>query len=103
MDSHAAASETLEYALDDFSIAEFAHALGNEDIYREFLKRSENWKNLFDPASHLILPRDAAGAFQATTNEDGWQQYGFEEGNSAQYTWVVPFDLQGLINKMGGR
>jgi predicted alpha-1,2-mannosidase len=103
VDSHAAASETLEYALDDFSIAEFAHALGNEEVYREFLKRSENWKNLFDPASHSILPRDAAGAFQATTNEDGWQQYGFEEGNSAQYTWMVPFDLGRLVEKIGGR
>lgn len=101
-DSHTCASETLEYALDDFSIAQLAHALGNEGVYRQFLKRSQNWKNVFDTVRLSILPRTREGAFEVTTFEDGFQ-YGFEEGNAAQYTWMVPFDLEHLVQRMGGR
>jgi predicted alpha-1,2-mannosidase len=96
------ASETLEYALDDFSIAKFAQALGNEAVYRKFLKQSGNWANLFDTATGEIAPRGISGAFeQAPITENG--QSGFQEGNAAQYTWMVPQDLRDLIRGMGGR
>ncbi|HVA28015.1 MAG TPA: GH92 family glycosyl hydrolase [Candidatus Baltobacteraceae bacterium] len=95
------ASETLEYALDDFSIAEFARDTGNLGVYRTYLARSTNWSNLFNTATGLIAPRDGTGAFTSSPlNENG--QDGFQEGNAAQYTWMVPQDLADLARGMGG-
>ncbi len=96
------ASETLEYALDDFSIARLAYALHSNRTYDDFMRRSSNWATLFDGASGWIAPRDADGAFMQTPiTENG--QSGFQEGNAAQYTWMVPQDLRDLIAAMGGR
>ncbi|HEY5424933.1 MAG TPA: GH92 family glycosyl hydrolase, partial [Candidatus Tumulicola sp.] len=96
------ASETLEYALDDFSIARFARAVGDRRVARAFARRGSNWATLFDRSSGWIAPRDAAGAFMHTAiGENG--QSGFQEGNAAQYTWMVPQDLRDLIGGMGGR
>jgi predicted alpha-1,2-mannosidase len=96
------ASVTLEYALDDFSISEFAHAIGNEAVYHKFLKQSENWATLFNTFTGEIAPRGPSGAFQSNPiTEDG--QSGFQEGNAAQYTWMVPQDLRDLVRGMGGR
>ena len=95
------ASETLEYALDDFSIARFAYALHDARAYDTFMRRSANWATLFDDAIGSIAPRDADGAFMQTPiTENG--QSGFQEGNAAQYTWMVPQDLHDLIAAMGG-
>jgi predicted alpha-1,2-mannosidase len=95
------ASETLEYALDDFSIARFARSLGERAVYDTFMHRSSNWATLFDTATGLIAGRDAAGAFMQTPLEENGQS-GFQEGNAAQYTWMVPQDLRDLIAGMGG-
>ncbi len=96
------ASETLEYALDDGSIAALARSLGDRAQYRRFLQRSANWANLFDTATGWIAPRDTSGAFENNPiGESG--QSGFQEGNAAQYTWMVPQDLGDLIRGMGGR
>ncbi|MHB1543401.1 MAG: GH92 family glycosyl hydrolase [Gammaproteobacteria bacterium] len=96
------ASETLEYALDDFSIAEFAKQLGDRTAFRTFFSRSMNWSHLFDRSTGEIAPRNRAGAFLRTPiTENG--QSGFQEGNAAQYTWMVPEDLAGLIRGLGGR
>ncbi|HET7813140.1 MAG TPA: GH92 family glycosyl hydrolase [Candidatus Baltobacteraceae bacterium] len=96
-----AASETLEYAIDDFSIAQLAHNIGNEHIYRLFLRRSQNWSQLFDRSTGLIAPRDSEGAFMQTPlTENG--QSGFQEGNAAQYTWMVPQALGSLVDALGG-
>jgi YVTN family beta-propeller protein len=95
------ASETLEYALDDFSIAQLARAAGERQTYRTFLRRSSSWANLFDTATGLVAPRDADGAFMDTPITDAGQS-GFQEGNAAQYTWMVPQDLRDLIAGMGG-
>jgi predicted alpha-1,2-mannosidase len=94
-------SETLEYALDDFSIAQFAKAIGAHATYREYMRRSSNWANLFDTSIGLIAPRDADGAFMQTPITSAGQS-GFQEGNAAQYTWMVPQDLRDLIAGMGG-
>ncbi|HKU80987.1 MAG TPA: GH92 family glycosyl hydrolase, partial [Candidatus Tumulicola sp.] len=95
------ASETLEYALDDFSIARFAAAIGDERAAPRFYARAGNWATLFDSATGWIAPRDSAGAFMdAPIGENG--QSGFQEGNAAQYTWMVPQDLRDLIAGMGG-
>ena len=95
------ASETLEYALDDASIAAFARAIGDRAAFERYLPRASNWATIFDTQTGWIAPRDADGAFEQTAiGESG--QSGFQEGNAAQYTWMVPQDLPGLIRGMGG-
>lgn len=95
-------SETLEYAEDDFSIARLAGEVGDQPLARRFLRRSMDWRNVFDTATGSMAARDAGGAFvQTVINSNG--QRGFQEGNAAQYTWMVPQDLRGLISAMGGR
>ncbi|HEX3671457.1 MAG TPA: GH92 family glycosyl hydrolase [Candidatus Cybelea sp.] len=95
------ASETIEYALDDFSIARLAFALHDAQTYAAFMRRSANWMTLFDGTAGWIAPRDDDGALTHTAiNENG--QSGFQEGNSAQYTWMIPQDLRDLVAAMGG-
>ncbi len=101
------ASETLEYALDDFAISRLAGNLHQSGTASTFSKRSQNWANLFDTADGgYIEPRDAAGAFPSgppvPANLSGFGQSGFQEGNAAQYTWMVPQNLAGLIGGIGG-
>lgn len=112
------ASETLEYALADFSIAAFAQALGDEAVHARFLARSDNWQKLFNPAAEFrgfkgyIEARSAEGAFPQGSpfklvtdprqQAYGQTSYGFVEGSTSQYTWLVPQDLAGLIAAMGG-
>lgn len=95
------ASETLEYAYDDFSIARLASALRNTSVSALFMRRSANWMALFDASRGSIVPRDPDGAFMhAAITENG--ESGFQEGNAAQYTWMIPHDLADLIAAMGG-
>jgi YVTN family beta-propeller protein len=98
------ASETLEYSLDDFSIARLANALHDAQTYAAFMRRSSNWMTLFDSSSGSIEPRNGdmlSEAFVRTRiTENG--QSGFQEGNAAQYTWMVPQDLHDLVAAMGG-
>lgn len=100
------ASETLEYALDDFSIAQFAQQTGARSTYRTFLDRSQNWSKLFNVGSGFLQPRDADGTFPSgdpvTAGLTDFGQSGFQEGNAAQYAWAVPQNLGGLIKAMGG-
>ena len=98
--SYGSASITLEYALDDFAIAQFAKALGKMDAYQTYLKRSQNWQHVFNQAIGYIEPRNADGTF--VSNFDPTSDKGFVEGDSADYTWMVPQDLDGLFDKMGG-
>ena len=67
---------------------------------RAFMRRSANWRRLYNPASGMIEPRYADGAFPPPYDNLGGG--GFVEGNSAQYTWMVPQDPAGLIARMGG-
>jgi predicted alpha-1,2-mannosidase len=95
------ASETLEYALDDFSIARLARSLHDSTIESGFMQRSSNWATLFDSATGEMAGRDADGAFMYAPITDNGQS-GFQEGNSAQYTWMVPQDMRDLVAGMGG-
>jgi predicted alpha-1,2-mannosidase len=95
------ASETLEYALDDFAIAQFANDIGNRAVYEQFMRRAANWTNLFNTATGLIAPRGPDGAFEQqplTPNGQG----GFQEGDAWQYTWMVPQSLGVLVQALGG-
>jgi predicted alpha-1,2-mannosidase len=91
------AATTLEYAIDDFSIAQFA---GAGPTYDEFISRAANWRNLWEPGARTVEPRFSNGTFPDPydTLEGG----GFVEGNAAQYTWMVPQDPPGLFRRMGG-
>jgi predicted alpha-1,2-mannosidase len=101
------ASVTLEYAIDDFSIAQMAEAEGDSGLSRTMMGRAHNWEYLFDPANRSIQARGndgsfpAGAAFQAAELEPGGQ-LGFEEGNAVQYTWSVPQDIAALAALMGG-
>ncbi|HVX66398.1 MAG TPA: GH92 family glycosyl hydrolase [Bryobacteraceae bacterium] len=93
-------SIALEYENADFAISRFADALGDSDNARKFLVRSSQWRKLFDPETKYIRPRGSDGAF--VPDFDIGAEANFVEGNSAQYTWMVPFDLAGLIQAIGG-
>jgi len=100
-------SVTLEYAIDDFAIAQMALAEGDGPLYRSMMARAHNWQYLFNPSTGYIQARGADGSFpagaayQASMLEPGGQ-LGFEEGNAVQYTWSVPEDLSALADLMGG-
>lgn len=96
------AARTLEYAYDDFCISELAKALKRpqEEIDR-FAKRSQNYKNLFDPRTKLMRGKNQDGTFQTPFNPFKWGD-AFTEGNSWHYTWSVFHDINGLSNLMGG-
>jgi putative alpha-1,2-mannosidase len=96
----ASASITLEYAIDDFAIAQFARMLGKMDTYQTYLERAHNWQHLFNRSTGYIEPRNADGAFIDHFNPTSRKS--FVEGNSAQYSWLVPQDLNGLFAAMGG-
>jgi predicted alpha-1,2-mannosidase len=100
------ASLTLEYATDDAAIAAFARAVGADGTYRTFLRRSQNWTTVFNVDSGFLQPRDSDGRFPAgnpvTDGLSDFGQSGFQEGNAAQYAWMVPQNLHGLITAMGG-
>ena len=95
------AATTLEYTVDDFAIAQFAaRVLHNQTVYNEFIARSGNWRNLFDPNTGLIEPRYENGEFPNPYNPS--EGSGFVEGDAYQYTWMVPQDPVGLFEAMGG-
>jgi len=95
-------TQTLEYAYQDFGLAQMAKALGKMDDYKLFTKRSENYKNIWNPEIGWMWNRTLDGKWgepvDILTYDHGW-----EEGTAAQYVWFVPHDVQGLINLMGSR
>jgi predicted alpha-1,2-mannosidase len=95
------AGMTLEYAYQDWTLAQMAKALGHTDDFNYFIKRSKNYQNLYDPETGWIRPKDVNGKWYAPF--DPYQvNHGFIESNSAQATWFVPQDLPGLAKLMGG-
>jgi predicted alpha-1,2-mannosidase len=95
------AGMTLEYAYQDWTLAQMGKALGHADDYTYFMKRSENYKNLYDPETGWIRPKNLDGKWK--TPFDPYQaNNGFIEANAAQSTWFVPHNLPGLAKLMGG-
>ncbi|MCR5745169.1 MAG: GH92 family glycosyl hydrolase [Bacteroidales bacterium] len=95
-------ARTLEYAYDDWCIAQIARLLNRpqEEIAR-FEKRSQNWRNVFDPETRLMRGRNQDGTFQAPFSPYKWGD-AFTEGNAWHYTWSVFHDVPGLVEAMGG-
>jgi len=91
---------TQEYTNADFAIAQFAHSLGDTVDYATYLHRSGNWQNIFNASSGYIQPRSGDGSWVA--NFSPTSDNGFQEGDSAQYSWMEPFNLRGLFDLMGG-
>jgi len=93
-------SKTLEYAYDDWCIAQLAKALNKEEDYLYFLKRGENWKNLYDPKSTFFRPKDEHGQFIPNFAAKDYTNY-FCESNAWQYFWYVPQDIHEFIATVG--
>jgi predicted alpha-1,2-mannosidase len=100
--SGTAVSTTLEYAYDDWAIAQLAAKLGKKDIYEEFIKRSQNYKHVYDPSSGFMRPRSKESKFHIPFDPLSTNNGGFIEGNAWNYTLFVPQDPEGLIKLMGG-
>ena len=101
-------SKTLEYAYDDWCIAQAAKLLGHEEDYEFFLKRSGNWKNLVDPETFYTRGRDSEGnwrtpfapiAYQGPGSVNGWGD--ITEGFTMQYTWTVPHAFEEYMQIAG--
>ncbi len=93
-------SMTLEYAYDDWCIAQLAKALGKEDVYRMFDKRSQNWKNAYDAASTFMRPKDQSGNFIPGFVAKDYSIH-YCESNAWHYFWSVQHDIPGLIDTLG--
>ncbi|WP_295698452.1 GH92 family glycosyl hydrolase [Lapillicoccus sp.] len=97
---YGSASTQLEYDTADYSIAAFARSLGNNSVYTRFATRSQDWQNIFNPAT---------GYIQAKMNDGSWApgftpgtSRGMVEGSAAQYTPMVPHNIKALIAVRGG-
>jgi predicted alpha-1,2-mannosidase len=95
------AAITLEYSIADFAIGQVAATTGETAKAAMYGTRAQNWANVFDTTSGYVQPKNSDGTwatgFQPTSDT------GFQEGDSAQYSWEVPFNLAGLIAQMGGK
>ena len=98
-----AASKTVEYAYDDWTIARMARALGKADVAQTFEKRAGSWRNTFDAETGFVRARKSDGTFR-TPFDPTAINYGsdYTEGNAWQYSWFVPQDVGGLLRAMGG-
>ncbi len=96
------AGMTLEYAYQDWTLAQLAKKTGKTEDYNYFMKRSENFKDLFNEESGWIRPKDISGKWLAPFDPYKYSD-GFVESNAAQSTWFVPHNLQGLAELMGGK
>lgn len=90
------ASMMLEYTTADFAIAEFAkQAFNDQTTYNKYLKLSQNWKNLYNPERKWLQSRNPDGS---------WKKYDedFRESSYKNYFWMVPYNIKGLIDTIGG-
>jgi predicted alpha-1,2-mannosidase len=97
------AGQTVEYAYADWALGQFAKALGKEDDYAFFQKRSGNWKNLYDPSTGYLRPKTMKGEWLSPFEPNCEKDCpGFIESSAATQTWGVPQDIPGLMATMGG-
>ena len=104
-------SRTLEYAFDDFAVAQLAKALGKDEDYKELMRRSENWRHVINPKTgycdgrhapmKISRKKDDGGRFEDNTDfirRKSW----ITEGAACHYTWYVPQNVEGLVEVLGG-
>lgn len=98
-----AASKTVEYSFDDWTIARMAEAMKKTDVAGIFNKRAANWRNNFNTKDGFVEPRLANGEYRIPFDPArAGAGSGFTEGNAWQYSWYQPQDVRGLINMLGG-
>ena len=96
-------ARSLEYAYDDWCIAQVAAKLGRPaEEQQKWLTRAQNYRNLFDPETRLMRGRNEDGSFQKPFSPYKWGD-AYTEGNAWHYTWSVFHDVDGLASLMGGR
>ncbi|HSX58852.1 MAG TPA: GH92 family glycosyl hydrolase [Tahibacter sp.] len=98
-----AASKTLEYAFDDWTVSRVAESMGRKDVAAAFAKRAGNWRHAFDAKTSFMRARNSDGSFREPFDPSA-SGYGtdYTEGNAWQYSWYVPQDVAGLIRAHGG-
>ena len=99
---HENVARTLEYAYDDWCIAQVARQLGHNEDAAMLEKASHNWRNVFDAETKLMRGRNRSGDFQRPFSPYKWGD-AFTEGNAWHYTWSVFHDVEGLADAMGGK
>ncbi|WP_333878094.1 GH92 family glycosyl hydrolase [Flavobacterium sp.] len=99
-DEHESVSKTLEYAYDDWCIAQMALLLNKKEDYNYFMQRSQSWKNVFDWNTGFMRPKKNGGWDKPFDPRE--INNNFTEGNSWQYSFFVPQDIQGMIQAYGG-
>lgn len=100
--THEQVSRTLEYAYDDYVLAQVAKKLGKEEDYNLLMARANNYKQVIDPRTGYAQGRHADGAFLNEKNAFQFTKF-ITEGAPCHYTWYVPHDVKGLMNCMGGQ
>ncbi|MEO5891486.1 MAG: glycoside hydrolase family 92 protein, partial [Ferruginibacter sp.] len=101
--SGSSVSTTLEYAYDDWCIAQAAKKLGRTDVYETYIKRSENFRNVYDPSIGYMRPKMNDGSFKKEFDVLSTNNQGFIEGNAWNFSLFVPQDPASLITLMGGK
>lgn len=93
-------SRTLEYAYDDACIARLAKCLGRKDVYAEYARRAQNYRNVYCKGSTFMQPRDSKGNFQSNYSPDDYTSH-ICESNGWHYMWSVQHDIMGLEKLVG--
>ena len=101
--SNSSVSKTLEYAFDDWCIAQAAKKLGRNDVYETYMKRSQNYKNVWDASIGFMRPKLSDGNFRKAFDPLRTIDEGFIEGNAWNYSLYVPQAPDSLIAMMGGK
>jgi predicted alpha-1,2-mannosidase len=103
-DGKAGVATTLEYSWDDHAMALFAKKLGKDDDYEMFLRRSHNYQNVFDPSIGFMRGRTDDGKWIAPFDpREPYYNFMMKEASGWSTLWLVPHDVQGLANLLGGR
>ena len=101
---NAGVAKTLEYSWDDYSLATYARKLGKEDDYQMFLKRAHNYENSFDSSVGFMRGKTADGKWISPFDpREPYYNFMMKEASGWSTLWLVPHDVQGLINLLGGR
>jgi predicted alpha-1,2-mannosidase len=100
--SGSSVSITLELAYDDWCIAQLASRAGNNDLYKRYMDRSRNYRNVYDPDIGFMRPKKRNGKWREEFNTMETHGQGFIEGNAWNYSLYVPHDPEALVKMMGG-
>ena len=96
-------SSALEYAYDDWCIAQLAKKLNRSNVYNDFVHRSENWRNVYDSSIQFMRPKLDDGSFRKDFDVLKTDGQGFIEGNAWNYSLYVPQNPAALVDVMGGK